>query len=170
MPVEIWKPVVGYEGLYEVSSIGRVKSIKRNTAINRILKPHNTKKYFQVCLCKNGIIAYKSVHRLVAEAFIPNPDNLPEVNHKDENKLNNEISNLEWISRSSNLKYGTRLERIGKAKSKAVKALNDEGVLVGEYESINEAAEATGLAPINISRCCRGIYKRSGGYIWQYIE
>jgi len=170
MSVEIWKPVVGYEGLYEVSSMGRVKSLKRNTAIDRILKPHNTKKYFQVCLCKNGIIAYKTVHRLVAEAFIPNPDNLPEVNHKDENKLNNEISNLEWISRIGNLTYGTRLQRIGRAKAKAVKAFDAEGVLVGEYTSINEAAEATGLAPINISRCCRGIYKRSGGYKWQYIE
>ena len=170
MSVEIWKPVVGFEGLYEVSNFGRVKSLKRNTATDRLLKPHNTKKYLQVCLCKNGVKADKLIHRLVAEAFIPNPDNLPEVNHKDENKLNNAVSNLEWISQIGNLRYGTRFERIGKAKSKAVRASNAEGVLVGEYASINEAAEKTGLAPINISRCCRGIYKRSGGYTWQYIE
>ena len=161
---EIWKPISGYEGLYEVSNLGRVKGLKRN----RILKPHNTNRYYQVCLCKNGIQTDKLIHRLVAEAFIPNPDNLPEVNHKDENKLNNAVSNLEWLSQADNLAYGTRIERIRSARSKAVQAFNAEGVLVSKYASINEAAEKTGLAPINISRCCRGIYKRSGGYVWRY--
>ena len=161
---EIWKPISGYEGLYEVSNLGRVKGLKRN----RILKPHNTNRYYQVCLCKNGIQTDKLIHRLVAEAFIPNPDNLPEVNHKDENKLNNAVSNLEWLSQADNLAYGTRIERIRSARSKAVQSFNAEGVLVSKYASINEAAEKTGLAPINISRCCRGIYKRSGGYVWRY--
>lgn len=166
---EVWKDIEGYEGLYQVSNLGRVKSIKRNTATNRILKPHNTNKYLQVCLCKNGSTKYKLIHRLVAEAFIPNYENLPEVNHKDEDKLNNSVSNLEWVSQAENLAYGTRNKRIGLHKSKAVQAFNDEGVLVAEYSSINEAAEKNRLTPINISRCCRGIYKRSGGYIWRFL-
>lgn len=163
MNKEIWKPVAGFEGLYEVSNLGRVKG-------KRVLKPNNTGKYFQVCLSKNGRKYYVSIHRMVAMAFVPNPNGFPEVNHKDENKLNNAADNLEWISRMSNLRYGTRLERIGKAKSKSVQAFNAEGVLVKEYASIKEAATKTGLASINISRCCRGIYKRSGGYIWRFTK
>lgn len=166
---EIWKSVDGFEGLYEVSNLGRVKSLKRNTATNKVLKPHDTKKYLQVCLCKNGIKKDMLIHRLVAEAFIDNPNNLPEVNHKDENKYNNVAENLEWISKIENLTYGTRLERIGIAKSKAVKAFNENGELIAEYKSIKEAAEMNGISSINISRCCRGIYKKSGGYVWEFI-
>lgn len=160
---EIWKPVKGFEGLYEVSNLGRVRR-------NRILKPHNTGRYLQACLCKNGKQSHVLIHRLVAEAFVENPNNLPEVNHKDEDIFNNAASNLEWMSRSENLQYGTRNARIGEAKSKAVKAFQDDGTFVGEYKSISEAALKTGLAPINICRCCKGIYKHSGGLVWRYAE
>lgn len=170
MAVEVWKAIKGYEGLYEVSNLGQIRSLKRNTARNRILKPHDTGRYFQICLCKDGKQTHRLIHRIVAETFIENPNNLPEVNHKDENKHNNVAENLEWISRIENLTYGTRLERIGIAKSKAVQAFNEEGVMIAEYKSIKEATENNGLASINISRCCRGIYKRSGGYIWQFTE
>lgn len=168
--VEEWNAIEGYEGLYEVSNRGQIRSLKRNTSKGKVLKPHNAGKYLQVCLCKNGKTAYKSIHRLVAKAFAPNVNNFPEVNHKDENKFNNSATNLEWCTQIENLAYGTRLERIGHAKSKAVRAFNEAGVLIAEYKSIKEAAEQNGLASINISRCCRGIYKQSRGYIWQFTE
>lgn len=167
---EIWKPIKGYEGLYEISNQGRVKSLKRNTARTKILKLHDTKRYLQIELSKNGITEYKSVHRLVAEAFVPNPNNLPEVNHKDENKKNNFVGNLEWISRHDNLLYGTRIKRISEKKRTAVNAFDKNGNLIASYKSIKEAAEKNKLAPINISRCCREIYKSSGGLIWRFAD
>ena len=110
MKKEYWKSVVGYEGLYMVSNWGRVKSIKFGK--ERILKPvTNSSGYLLVGLYKNNIEKKYSVHRLVAEAFIPNPYNLPQVNHKDENKQNNVVSNLEWCTHEYNNTYGTRIER-----------------------------------------------------------
>ena len=114
---EIWKPIKGYESLYEVSNYGRVKALARRKNCNRgygiikehIMKPNNCDRggYYRVPLTgTNHIKKYYLVHRLVAEAFIPNPDNLPEVNHKDSNKANNNIKNLEWCSRTYNIKYG----------------------------------------------------------------
>ena len=119
---EIWKPVIGYEGLYEVSNLGRVRSVDRlvnysNGQIHlhkgRILSPGVTDKlgYLQVALCNNGKIKHKMVYRLVAEAFIPNPDNLPQVNHKDENAFNNCVDNLEWCTIEYNINYGTRTQK-----------------------------------------------------------
>ena len=117
MTEEIWKPVVGYEGLYEVSSYGRVRSLDKyvkysNGRINlhkgRILSPgKDTNGYLQVILTCNGKHKSIKVHRLIAQAFIPNPDNLPEVNHLDEDKTNNSVDNLEWCDRNYNLNYGT---------------------------------------------------------------
>lgn len=103
---EIWKPVVGYEGLYEVSSYGRVRRVNKD-----LLKLQNVKGYNQVCLYKNGISTGLRVHRLVAQAFLPNPDNLPQVNHKDEDKTNNNVDNLEWCDNKYNNNYGTKIER-----------------------------------------------------------
>lgn len=119
---EIWKPVLGYEGLYEVSNLGRVRSVDRSVTYNngqihlhkgKLLSPGKTNKlgYLQVALCKNGSIKHKLVYRLVAEVFIPNPDNLPQVNHKDENPLNNCVDNLEWCTSEYNINYGTRTQR-----------------------------------------------------------
>ena len=119
---EIWKPVIGYEGLYEVSNLGRVRSIDRlvkysNGQIHlhkgRMLSPGLVHKlgYLQVALCNNGKIKHKMVYRLVAEAFLPNPDNLPQVNHKDENPFNNCVENLEWCTIEYNINYGTRTQK-----------------------------------------------------------
>ena len=107
---EVWKPVKGYEGLYEVSNIGRVKSLDKYVQNNsklqhrpeRILKPGG-KSYSVVALCKEGKISGKTVHRLVAEAFIPNPENKPQIDHIDTNPKNNHVSNLRWVTRSENL-------------------------------------------------------------------
>lgn len=116
MTEEIWRPVVGYEGLYEVSSYGRVRSLDRYDSRNhfikgRIMKFRNCRGYLRVTLCNNGLYNQISVHRLVAQAFIPNPDNLPMVNHKDEDKTNNIVENLEWCDAKYNNSYGTITER-----------------------------------------------------------
>ena len=120
---EIWKPIVGYEGYYEVSNLGRVRSMDKyvNTKGDskrirngRVLKGILCHNYVWVTLSKDNLKSKKRVHRLVAEAFIPNPDNLPCVNHKDENRSNNSIENLEWCTTEYNNNYGTRKEKLRK--------------------------------------------------------
>ena len=107
---EAWVDIKDYEGLYQISNLGRVKSLKRNTAHERILIPRVGRDgYLYVGLCKNGITKTKKIHRLVAENFIENPENKKEVNHIDGNKLNNYIFNLEWCNRSYNLKHAYKL-------------------------------------------------------------
>lgn len=102
--MEEWRAVPGYEGLYEVSNMGNVRNVRRNTLL-KLSKNNN--EYIRVCLCKNCIRTLLSVHRLVAQAFIPNPNNLPQVNHKDEDKTNNNVDNLEWCTAKYNINYGT---------------------------------------------------------------
>ena len=125
MKKEYWKPVVGYEGLYEVSNWGRVKSIKRivksprgyRTVCERTLKPtKDSHGYLCVSLYKEGKMKFVKIHRLVAEAFLDNPDNLPQINHKDEDKTNNHVNNLEWCDAKYNSNYGTRTERLSKSQ------------------------------------------------------
>ena len=126
--IEEWRPVVGYEGLYEVSNTGRVRSLDMyvksrygNYRLHKgkVLSPAKDKNgYLKVNLCYNGKDKIIRVHRLVTEAFIPNPDNLPEVNHKDEDKTNNRVENLEWCDRSYNINYGTRKDKVRDTKIK----------------------------------------------------
>lgn len=115
--IEIWKPIANFEN-YEISNYGRVKSLNYNHANQeRILVPEVTKKgYLRICLSKNNIKYKFRIHRLVAEAFIPNPDNLPQVNHKDEDKINNCVYNLEWCDNKYNNNYGTKIERAIKTR------------------------------------------------------
>lgn len=116
--IEEWRPIEGYEGLYEISSYGKVRSLDRYDSRNhfrngRILKlSYNTVGYLSVGLHSNGKAKTYMVHRMVAEAFIPNPDNLPEVNHRNEDKSNNSVENLEWCDHKYNSNYGTRNDRI----------------------------------------------------------
>lgn len=120
----MWKQIVGYEGLYAVSDAGEVKSLRKN----RILKlQSNRDGYLLVMLSKNGISKGYLVHRLVAKAFIDNPQNKPEINHIDEDKTNNSVSNLEWCTRSENLRHGTAARRIGDKLSKPVKIIFPNG-------------------------------------------
>lgn len=166
--VEEWRDIEGYEGKYMVSSLGRVKSMSYNkTGKEKIRKQvKNRNGYLQVALCKNGKMCMKSVHRLVAIAFIPNPKNLPQVNHKDENKENNCVSNLEWISQKDNLNYGTARERTTKKISKPVLCV-ETGVI---FPSSVEAALHSGVHRSNINNCCLGKRKTSCGLHWQFAE
>lgn len=171
MKKEFWKPILNYEGLYEVSNFGRVKSFRFGK--ERILKPGiNKGGYFFVVLYKNGKKKNHLVHRLVAEAFLPNPDNLPEVNHKDENPQNNNIENLEWCSHSYNINFGTRNKRVaakntnGKC-SKTVLQYDLEGNLIREWKSVTECGR-NGYNQGHVAECCNGKRKTHKGFIWRY--
>ena len=171
--MEIWRDVEGYEGLYQVSNYGRVKSLEREIVYKdgrkkmlqeRILHIFlNELGYYHVMLSKNGTPKRYKVHRLVAKAFIPNPSNLPIINHKDENPKNNNTENLEWCDQKYNVNYGTAIER-GKLKqqnrsdlSKRVAQFTLDEELVAEY---NSASEVERINPqfkaSSITRCCRG--------------
>ena len=134
------------------------------------MKPRkNNFGYLQISLCKDGHKKRKLVHRLVAEAFIPNPLGLETVNHMDEVKTNNVASNLEWMSRKDNINYGTRNKRIAESLSKQVQMFDkstDE--LLATFPSTHEAGRVTGINQSNISQCCLGRSKSAGGYIWRH--
>ena len=111
--METWIDIKGYEHKYQVSNIGRVRALNyRRTGLTKLINIRDNKGYAEVALWKNSSRKLYMVHRLVAEAFIPNPNNLPQVNHKDENKKNNQVDNLEWCTQAYNNIYGTRLERV----------------------------------------------------------
>jgi len=179
---EIWEDIKGYEGFYQVSNLGRVKSrerLKRHPRGNGYLPVHerilrqskNTWGYSQVTLYKDGKPKTNlPVHRLVAQAFIPNPDCLPEVNHKDENKSNNAVSNLEWCTAKYNENYGTHTERCAAKRSKPVVQLSLAGTAIALYRSAREAGELTGCDYKHISDCCLGIRKTHGHYQWRFAE
>ena len=180
---EIWKPIEGFDN-YQVSNLGRVKStIHHNGTNERILKPLLKKDgYLQIVLYKHKISKRLYIHRLVAAAFLPNPNNLPCVNHKNENPQNNmvvlnkdgsvnvELSNLEWCDYTYNNNYGTRNERLAKTKSKIVLQYSLDGTFIKEYPSIREVERQLGFAQGNISHCCLGKYNQAYGYKWLYKE
>ena len=178
---EQWKPIKGYEGIYEVSDLGRVRSLprmltdskgRRHPVPMKMLKMHDRKGYDSVTLQDMGRKAIMSVHRLVAMAFIPNPDNLPIINHRDENPRNNQVSNLEWCDISYNTRYGTGIER-AKAKHdykyKSVEQLTKDGQHVATFKGVKEAARATGADASVIVRVCKGRNETAGGYRWKYL-
>lgn len=171
---EYWKPVVGYETSDEISNMGRMRIINyRNTGKYKLRKlTIHSKGYFTVHLTKNSITKLYQVHRLVAEAFIPNPQNLPCVNHKDENKLNNNVDNLEWCTNKYNINYGTRNKRISKKMtngklSKPVIQYDLNGNFIKEWPSAHECGR-NGFNDSSVSACCRGKLKTHRGFIWKY--
>ena len=173
--MEVFKDIKGYEGLYQISNYGRVKSLNyNNTGKERILIPGKGRSgYLQVKLCKKGKQKNHLVHRLVAQAFMPNPDNLPEVNHKDEDKSNNNVNNLEFCSRQYNVNYGTGHQRSNEtqtngSKSKIVLQYNMDGVLIAEYPSIMEVQRQLGFNQGYICHCCNGRFNKAYGFIWHY--
>lgn len=172
---EIWKDVdwvKGYEGLYQVSNLGRVKSLARYDSKGRFLKERIKKLvpiqtgYLTTLFCADGVLKNMFVHRLVATAFIPNSKNLPEVNHKDENKQNNCVENLEWCDRKYNLAYGNK--RLKEAKTKGFPVYCIE--LDKTFWSVKEAARCTGLVASTIHANCKGKLSHAGDYHWRYVE
>ena len=169
--MENWKSIAGYEGIYEVSDLGRVKSLGNDKSRKeKILKPQkDTHGYLFVDLYKDGQKKMSLVHRLVSEAFIPNSQGLDTVNHKDEDKSNNSASNLEWMSQRDNNNYGTRNKRVAEALSKQVQMFDKKtGELLATFPSTMEAERVTRIYQSNISKCCLGKYKSAGGYVWRY--
>ena len=168
MNEEVWKDIKGYEGLYQVSNLGRIKSLIFWSNVNKKFYPRkkimklgkNKQGYLVVVLCKNKIQTGKNVHRLVAEAFIPNINNLPEVNHKDENPSNNRVDNLEWCDHRYNINYGTR----GK---KAIQ-YDLQGNFIKEWNSAKEASDKLGISANSICSCRSGKLNSAGGYKWKY--
>ena len=190
---EIWKPVVGYEGLYECSNMGRVKSVDRYVPHRykgeyqfikgRIRKTKlNNGGYEMLSLFRDGKEKTCLVHRIIAEAFLPNPDNLPEVNHKDECKTSNIIwinedgsidynkSNLEWCDREYNLYYGTRRQRQAEKEMVPVIQYTKDGMLIKKWDSMQSVMDDLGINRGNISNCCSGRCKSVGGYKWKYYD
>lgn len=180
---EVWKDVPDYEGLYQVSNLGRVKSLSRylNTGFGskrktkeKILKPSG-KVYFHVELCKGRVNKIFSVHRLVAQAFIPNPDNLPEIDHIDTDRKNNIVTNLRWVTHSENCRNEitkqtkSKIFTNNKKTSFPVLQLDLDGCILNEYPSIREAERQTKIEQIDIRRVCYGLNgrKTAGGYKWR---
>lgn len=185
--IEQWKTAIYdgivYEGLYKVSNLGRILSLDyKRTGKTKLRKPVEMPTgYLQVVLSKNGEDKTCYVHRLVAETFLDNPDNLPQVNHKDEDKTNNfvflnedgsvdkEKSNLEWKSPKDNCNHGTRIERIAKAKSKPVLQLSLSGDLIKEWPSAAECGR-NGFNQGHVWACCNGKEKTHKGFRFMYKE
>ena len=180
MKNEEWRGVVGYEGRYQISSMGRVKSLARTcntkggskrTVKERILKPcDNGRGYLYISL-SDGTGEHKRhyIHRLVGEAFVPNPLENEDVNHKDENPSNNHASNLEWITHKENLNYGTRNERVAKANSKPVAQYTKDGAFIKAWASAAEVKRQLGFNHSSIIQVAKGNRKTAYGFIWRYV-
>lgn len=168
--VEEWRAVMGYEGLYEVSSDGRVRSLNYRGVQGRIedLSPGDKGGYLAVVLYSRGVQQGRLVHRLVAQAFLDNPLELPEVNHIDENPSNNHVSNLEWCTRTYNINFGSRIERVRDSLSQGIEAFNSSGQVIHRFSSTMEA-QRNGFHSSHISSCCRGLRRSHKGLHWRYV-
>ena len=176
LPNEIWKEIKGYEGLYEVSNKGRIKTLKYNHGNKHKILKCNIKKnrygYLSVTLCKNKIHKDYSIHRLVATHFIPNPKNLYSINHIDENKKNNCVENLEWCTIEYNNNYGNHIKNITKIKiekyGKRINQYTTDGEYLKTWDCISQTQKT--LKINNISACLSGKQKTAGGFIWKYAD
>lgn len=192
MNIEEWKDIKGYEGLYQVSSLGQIRSLdiliniedsKKDRAYKsrkkgKILKPFlSNNGYLRVCLCKDRKQTTKAVHRLVAETFLSNPRELPQVNHVDGNKSNNCVANLEWCTAQENIKHSwdNGLSKVTKEMrehckkyNKKVNQYDKRGDFLKEWESATEAGRNLNIFQQSIVACLKGRTKTAGGYIWKY--
>lgn len=179
---EVWKDIKKYEGLYQVSNLGRIKSLPRNTAHERIRIPRKDRgDYLYIGLCKDGIVKHYKVHRLVAQAFIPNIDNKPTINHIDGIKTNNNVENLEWATAKEQAQHALSIglwkrsdKTIQKIKAslkdrcRAVAQKDDNDNVIKVWGSISDAARAVDAPVPHIVRVCKGQRKHTRGFIWEY--
>jgi len=167
--MEIWKDIEGYPN-YQVSNMGRVKSLNyRRTGKEKIIKgSKNNSGYLTVTLSKEGKMKSYFIHRLVASAFLDNPNNLQQVNHKDENIKNNCVENLEWCDSSYNVNFGTRNERITQRIQKPILQFTKQGEFVKKWDSATQVERELGFYQGNINKCCKGKLKSTGDYKWCY--
>lgn len=181
----MWKDIEGYDGRYQVSIDGSVRSVDwlvvnangvKHIFRGRTLKPClNAIGYYVVNLTKNGVSSPVLLHRIIAKAFIANPNGYNEVNHINENRSDNSIDNLEWCTHLHNVRHGTAIQRATKKKinnasfSNRVAQYSKNGEFIAEYPSAKEASRVTGAPYVPIVKCCHGIKKTSGGYKWKYI-
>lgn len=194
--MEVWKDVVGYEGLYEVSNLGRIKSKyneqKASYRAEHILSQSNNRGYKHVSLCKDGKMKCFSVHRIVAFAFLDKPEGKDFVDHINTIKDDNRVENLRWCSElennnnpitrehRSNSKKGMknpnfgkdmsdRIEALAKINSRPVKQVNLDGIEIQVFPSARVAQDVTGIESTNISRVCNGKRATAGGYVWRFV-
>ena len=178
---EIWKDINGYEGLYQISNFGNVKSLSNNfSRKEKILKPKQRKGYLYVSLCKNGKRKYYLVHRLVAEHFIPNPDNKPYIDHINGYKSDNRVCNLRWCTQKENMNNPLTIDKICKNAhlknkfsaehplSKPILQFSKDGELIKKWNSITDIKRELRINIGNICQCCKGKRNIAGGYIWRY--
>lgn len=174
--METWKQVDGFNGRYKVSTYGRIKSFAQDKINGKIKIGNLDHNGYRTILLYNGKGGKKRyfVHRLVAQAFIPNPSNLPQVNHMDENKENNRVENLEWCDNDYNINYGTGRERAAMSNyccettSKRVYSVDTKTGQIEYFDSIGEAERKTGNSHCNIVRALKGRRPRCGGRQWFY--
>lgn len=181
---EKWRAVIGYEGLYEVSNLGNIRSVdkvsrmpcngERATKVvkGKLLKPYESGNgYFKIALVKDGKSRKHFVHRIVADAFLQNPGNCSVVNHIDFNRRNNKVDNLEWCSQRENLLHGTlRLVEGLDYKDLRIGRFDKDGNLVDVWSSLSKIEETLGICKTDVLACCRGRLKSSYGYIWRYVN
>ena len=165
VPEEEWRDVLGFEELYQVSNFGNVRTVKNGEA--EMSQQENRNGYMTVHLRNKGVERRAMVHRLVAEAFIPNPDELRDVNHKNGDKSDNRLENIEWVSHSDNMTHSFR--ELGKNVRHIVQ-LDLDNNFIERWNSIIEASEATGVCRTDIGECCMGNRKHTKGYKWKYEE
>ena len=179
MSSELWKPVKGYETLYEVSNLGNVRSLDKKVKNkygyrympSKIMKPYKNKLgYLQVRLYKDGKNKNCYIHRLVAEAFLPNPNQYKEINHKDENPSNSIATNLEWCDRKYNINYGSHNEKMSLKKSKVVIQMDKNYEPLNAFDSLQQIQKTLGFSSGNICECCNGRRNSAYGYIWRYAD
>lgn len=178
--METWKDIKGYEGKYQVSNKGRIKSLSRaiphlgsfRIIPERIMTQHvsSTNGYYMVSLCKDNKYEWMLVHRIVATAFIPNPNNFPYINHKDEIKTHNNVENLEWCTPSYNMNYSNVREKQIDAISKEVEQYDFDGKFIKRYKNCCEAGKELDVHPSVIRRCCTGEIGSTKGFIWKYTN
>lgn len=171
MRKETWKPVKGFEGAYEVSDLGNIRSL-HNVESSPMKPTKNYLGYLKIVLFKDGVPYYRTVHRLVADAFLPNPEKCPQINHINEDKADNRASNLEWCTAKYNANFGTRNDRIKKALTnkygRGVYQFSLDGEFIAEYPSLSEAGRAVNASPSSIRHSCLGHRGPVSGFLWEF--